>query len=64
MICAQSISEFPVQFGKDDVEGCKDCEYRYACDDCRPLAMGDGDGLYGKYPRCTYLPSTCHWSEL
>jgi len=49
---------------KDDVEDCKNCEYRYACDDCRPLAMGDGDGLYGKYPRCTYLPSTCHWSEL
>lgn len=25
---------------KDEVERCKDCEYRYACSDCRPLAEG------------------------
>lgn len=48
---------------KDRVEGCRDCEYRYACDDCRPLAMGDGDGLYAKYPRCLYHPDRCVWEN-
>lgn len=48
---------------KDQVEGCSACEFRYACDDCRPLAMGDGDGLLGKYPRCTYLPGSCQWQD-
>lgn len=48
---------------KDQVEVCQDCEYRYACDDCRPLAMGDGDGLYGKYPRCVYHPDQCKWEK-
>lgn len=46
---------------KDEVDTCKACEFRYACDDCRPLAMGDGDGLLGKYPRCTYVPGSCQW---
>lgn len=48
---------------KDKVETCSACEFRYACDDCRPLAMGDGDGLFGKYPRCTYTPCSCQWQE-
>ncbi len=48
---------------KDSVEGCKDCEYRYACEDCRPLAMGVGGGLNGKYPRCTYSPLTRTWEQ-
>lgn len=46
---------------KDEIDECKGCEYRYACDDCRPLAMGDGDGIYAKYPRCCYKPSECNW---
>lgn len=49
---------------KDDVEVCKDCEYRYVCDDCRPLAMGDNGSIYGKYPRCTYDPYSCTWRKL
>lgn len=48
---------------KDKVETCRSCEFRYACDDCRPLAIGDGDGLLGKYPRCMYTPSSCQWQE-
>lgn len=48
---------------KDKVETCSTCEFRYACDDCRPLAMGDGEGLLGKYPRCTYIPCSCQWQE-
>lgn len=49
---------------KDSVETCKDCEFRYACDDCRPLSLGDGDGILGKYPRCLYNPTTCEWETL
>lgn len=48
---------------KDSVETCKDCEFRYACDDCRPLSLGDGGGLLGKYPRCLYNPTICAWEQ-
>jgi radical SAM protein with 4Fe4S-binding SPASM domain len=46
---------------KDQVEGCKDCEYRYVCQDCRPLAYGINGNLYEKSPRCTYNPYTGEW---
>ncbi|MHA1368953.1 MAG: radical SAM protein [Promethearchaeota archaeon] len=42
----------------DDVEKCKDCEFRYCCLDCRPLAMSFSDtgNLHAPYPRCNYNP--------
>jgi len=46
---------------KDKVLVCKDCEYRYACSDCRPLAEGLGCGKgysNAPFPRCTYNPYT------
>jgi radical SAM protein with 4Fe4S-binding SPASM domain len=46
---------------KDKVERCKDCEYRYACNDCRPLAYGQSGNLYAEYPRCTYDPYNVEW---
>ncbi len=50
---------------KNDVLVCKDCEYRYACSDCRPLA-GDTFKMRNSYeshpdPRCTYNPYTGVW---
>lgn len=42
----------------DKVEGCKDCEFRYACLDCRPLARATTGNLTSKNPRCTYNPYT------
>jgi radical SAM protein with 4Fe4S-binding SPASM domain len=45
----------------DRVEGCKACEYRYLCTDCRPLALGLTGSLYAKSPRCTYNPNTGVW---
>ena len=48
----------------DMVEGCKDCEYRYACRDCRPLAESLTGNLYGKYPRCTYSPENGEWYNI
>lgn len=48
---------------KDLVEVCKDCEYRYLCEDCRPWAYGFTDNLYAKPPRCTYNPYSGEWAE-
>lgn len=48
---------------KNQVEGCQDCEYRYTCHDCRPLAESTTGNLYGKSPRCSYDPSKGEWLE-
>lgn len=47
---------------KDQVDGCKVCEYRYACRDCRPLAIANSGSLYGSNPRCGYSPETGIWN--
>ena len=52
---------------KDSVLVCQDCEYRYACSDCRPLSEGvnqeRGKYLTAPYPRCTYNPYTGEWAK-
>jgi radical SAM protein with 4Fe4S-binding SPASM domain len=48
---------------KDQVEVCQDCEYRYTCQDCRPLAYAQGGNLYAKYPRCLYDPYRGQWQK-
>jgi radical SAM protein with 4Fe4S-binding SPASM domain len=52
---------------KDEVLVCQDCEYRYACFDCRPLseivAQGKARYVNAPYPRCTYNPYTGEWGE-
>lgn len=48
---------------KDNVEVCRDCEYHYACKDCRPLAEAQSGKLTSKYPRCTYDPYTGAWED-
>lgn len=40
------------EFTKDKVDGCKDCEFRYACYDCRPDSLSDD--IYAKPYYCTY----------
>lgn len=47
---------------KDHVEVCKDCEFRYVCEDCRPWAVGFTDSLCAKSPRCTYDPYAGEWA--
>lgn len=44
---------------KDNIEGCKNCEFRYACFDCRPDS--NGKGLYQKPWYCTYNPLEAKW---
>lgn len=39
-------------FNKDKIEECKDCEFRYACYDCRPDSLSEN--IYAKPYYCTY----------
>jgi radical SAM protein with 4Fe4S-binding SPASM domain len=50
---------------KDQVEKCKDCEYRYACSDCRPLAEGaDPEKRWlACSTGCSYNPYTGKWGD-
>ncbi|MHA2238501.1 MAG: radical SAM protein, partial [Candidatus Hodarchaeales archaeon] len=48
---------------KDEVEICRDCEYRYVCRDCRPWAYGLSGDLFSKSPRCAYDPKNGEWSS-
>lgn len=49
---------------KDSIDICKDCEYRYCCHDCRPLAKGIEGNDNAKYPRCSYNPYKGEWEEI
>lgn len=46
---------------KDDIEGCRGCEFRYACFDCRPDSAGGG--FLAKPWYCTYRPETGEWVD-
>ncbi|WP_378956049.1 radical SAM/SPASM domain-containing protein [Pelosinus sp. sgz500959] len=52
------------QTTKDLINQCKDCEYRYACPDCRPLAQSnDSEKNWFAHPQsCFYNPYTGKWS--
>lgn len=43
------------------ISTCKNCEYRFACHDCRMLS--GRTGLYDKNPRCLYNPSVGEWDS-
>ena len=49
---------------KDKVKTCCDCEYRYACHDCRPTAYGITGDYLSKHERCTYDPYTGVWATV
>ncbi|MFA8299549.1 MAG: grasp-with-spasm system SPASM domain peptide maturase [Hyphomicrobiales bacterium] len=44
---------------KDQIEVCKDCEYRYICSDCR--AYTKNQGLFSQPEKCTYNPYIAKW---
>lgn len=50
-----------LHYSKNNVNGCKDCEYRYICRDCRP------DSLTGRLDEkpwyCTYDPYLGRWKS-
>lgn len=43
------------------VNFCKDCEFRFACRDCRPLAYAENGNMAEKNPRCKYNPYLGLW---
>lgn len=47
---------------KDQIEVCKDCEFRYICTDCRAY-IENPDDMYSKPLKCGYNPYTCEWEE-
>lgn len=51
-----------IKFNKDKIEGCKDCEFRYGCFDCRPDS--NGHGLDQKPWYCSYNAKTGEWADL
>lgn len=48
-----------LNFSKDNVDGCKDCEYRYLCIDCRPDSITGN--IHEKPWYCTYDPYEGTW---
>lgn len=52
---------------KDDIDGCKDCEFRYVCTDCRAYterSYTNREGLDISKPlKCGYNPYTGEWEE-
>ncbi len=45
---------------KDDIEICKDCEFRYNCTDCRAFTIENS--IYTKPIKCNYNPYTNEWN--
>ncbi|PYQ62837.1 MAG: grasp-with-spasm system SPASM domain peptide maturase [Acidobacteria bacterium] len=45
---------------KDQIDVCRDCEFRYVCVDCRAYIQ-DGRDLYSKPSKCAYDPYTAEW---
>jgi len=45
---------------KDDIDVCKDCEFRYMCTDCRCFIRNPED-IYSQPAKCTYNPYQALW---
>ena len=48
----------------NNISECKDCEYRYACSDCRPMGMSVCGDIYTKNPRCCYDVYDGKWKSI
>ncbi|MDR2650916.1 MAG: grasp-with-spasm system SPASM domain peptide maturase [Prevotellaceae bacterium] len=45
---------------KDEIEVCKDCEFRYICTDCR-VFIKDSNNIYSQPANCHYNPYIAKW---
>jgi len=45
---------------KDQIDVCKDCEFRYMCTDCR-VYIKDPVNIYSQPSKCTYNPYIAKW---
>lgn len=48
------------QITKDQIDICKDCEFRYVCTDCRAF-IENPKNIYAKPLKCNYDPYTATW---
>lgn len=48
------------EINKDQIEVCRDCEFRYICTDCRAY-LSRPDDLYSKPAKCRYDPYGAEW---
>lgn len=46
---------------KDQIDVCKDCEFRYTCTDCRCFTK-DPENLYSQPAKCNYNPYIAKWA--
>jgi radical SAM protein with 4Fe4S-binding SPASM domain len=52
------------ELSKDKIAVCRDCEYRYACADCRPRATAGAEGPFAAKPQeCLYDPYSGIWGK-
>ena len=56
------LKDWILTYTKDRVDGCRHCEYRYACHDCRPDSL-NGD-INAKPWYCTYNPYEGEWCDI
>ncbi len=47
---------------KDHISVCRDCEFRYACSDCRAY-LENPDDAFSKPLKCGYDPYSATWNE-
>lgn len=47
---------------KDQIDTCKECEFRYICTDCRAY-QEEPNNLYSKPLKCGYNPHTAEWED-
>lgn len=47
---------------KDNIEVCKDCQFRYICTDCRAYIQNK-DNIYSKPLKCSYNPYLDRWED-
>ena len=47
---------------KDDIDVCKDCEFRYICTDCR-CYIKSPENIYSQPARCGYNPYIAKWEN-
>jgi len=45
---------------KDNIDVCKDCEFRYVCSDCRAYT-DNPDNIYSRPSKCNYNPYISKW---
>lgn len=52
----------PWHIAKDQIQICRDCEFRYVCTDCRAFVREPGNA-YAHPAKCSYDPYTATWGK-